>query len=178
MKKIAISSLLSAAILCQTYIANAENSQQPLQNKTDQLPTNPPQNQEHANITEIKENTENKTDNCTTLMQTILRKKPNFDPDNVIKQIEKGEKLEIIYETKNFYKVRYDNTEGYVTKISCPKNDQIEKDKTKSKVKYIVLSAPTSVKSLVKKYCMTPQQFIDLNRLDENTRMLEKTKHI
>jgi len=205
MKKIAISSLLSTAILCQTYIANAENSQQPSQNKTDQqtqktqtsttqqpnqatLPANPPQSQQYPNTTEIKKDAESKTDNkideknqCTTLTPTTLRKKPDLSLNSIVKQIEKGEKLEIIDETKNFYKVKYDNIEGYVAKGSCFKNDHIEesnnnKDKPKSKVKYITLSTPTSVKTLTKKYCMTPQQFIALNRLDKNTKILEKNK--
>jgi hypothetical protein len=207
MKKIAISSLLSASILCQTCIANAENSQQPSQDKTNQqtqktqTPTQQPnqaapqvnssQSQQNANASNIKkedatnkpDNEANKENQCTTLIPTILRKEPNFSSGNLSKQIKKGEKLEIISETKNFYKVKYNDTEGYVTKGSCSKNDHIieekpdnNKNKTKSKVKYVTLSAPTSVKSLAKKYCMTPQQLIALNRLDENTKILEENK--
>jgi hypothetical protein len=206
MKKIAISSLLSAAILCQTYIANAENSQQPSQNKTNQQTqkaqtpaqqpsqttpqANPSQSQQNANAYNIKkEDTTNKPNNeankesqCTALMPTILRKEPNFNSNNILKQIKKGEKLQIIDETKNFYKVRYNDTEGYITKGSCSSNSHTEekannsKDKPKSKVKYITLSSPTSVKSLAKKYCMTPQQLIALNRLNKNTKMLEENR--
>jgi hypothetical protein len=203
MKKIAISSLLSAAILCQTCIANAENSQQPSQDKTNQqtqkaqTPTQQPsqaapqinssQSQQNTNTANIKKedatNKEaDKENQCTAIIPTILRKQPNFSPGNLIKQIKKGEKLEIIDETKNFYKVKYNDIEGYVTKGSCSKNDHTEeksnnsKDKPKSKVKYITLSSPTSVKSLAKKYCMTPQQFIALNRLNKNTKMLEENR--
>ena len=200
MKKIAISSLLSAAILCQTYVANAENSQQPSQDKTNQqsqkaqTPTQQPsqntsqtnssQSQQNINTANIKkaDNKADKENQCTALIPTILRKEPNFNSSNIIKQIKKGENLEIIDKTKNFYKVKYNDIEGYVTKGSCSTNDHTEekannnKDKPKSKVKYITLSSPTSVKSLAKKYCMTPQQFIALNRLDKNTKMLEENR--
>jgi hypothetical protein len=203
MKKIAISSLLSAAILSQTYIANAENPQLPSQDKINQqtqktqtptqqpsqntTQTNSPQSQQNTNAANIKkedDKTDNKADKenqCTVLIPTTLRKEPNFNSSNIIKQIKKGEKLEIIDETKKFYKVKYNDIEGYVTKGSCSINDHTEevnnsKDKTKSKVKYITLSTSTSVKSLAKKYCMTPQQFIALNRLDKKTKMLEENR--
>ncbi|MBX0310777.1 MAG: type-F conjugative transfer system secretin TraK [Sulfurihydrogenibium sp.] len=58
-------------------------------------------------------------------------------------------------------------------------NDNEPKTKTKkskSKVKYVTLSKPIPLKSLAKKYCMTPRQFITLNRLHKNTKMLEENK--
>jgi len=122
MKKIAISSLLSVSILCQTYIANAENPQQPLQDKTNQQIQQPSKTTPQANLSQSQQNAN---------------------------------------ATKN------DHTEEKANN---------SKDKPKSKVKYVTLSKPTSVIILAKKYCMTPQQFIALNRLDKNTTMLEENR--
>jgi hypothetical protein len=48
--------------------------------------------------------------------------------------------------------------------------------KLKSKAEYVTLSRPIPLKSLAEKYCMTPQQFITLNRLHKNTKILEENK--
>jgi hypothetical protein len=116
MRKMAFFSLLSAAILTQPYISNAENTQQlPPQNITTQQ-TNKPISQTAQS--QNQQNTENQTE----------EKSSN------------------------------------------------NKNKTKSKVKYITLSAPVPLKNLAKKYCMSPQEFIALNRLSKNTEILEENK--
>jgi hypothetical protein len=133
-KKIAILSLLSAAILTQPYVSNAENAntQQPLQNTTTQQTQTP--NQQTNQPSAQQQSQQNNQDDNT--------------PDNNT------------HKDSNIYKGE----------------DKPKAKKPKVKTKYIVLSKPTPLKTLTEKYCMSPQQFITINRLRKNTKILEENK--
>lgn len=92
-------------------------------------PANPP----------AKETSFKKKDGYVNAQSLNMREKPSTDAD-IVKEFSKGQKLKIVGETDDWYKVKIDGTTGYMTKEFVavgdpPKSDETSRDNDGDKPK-------------------------------------------